>query len=124
VDHGADRRADHRVDHGVDHVQIHFTIDDAERADAMVGSLLDRRLVACGQRSGPVRSRYWWHGVQETAEEWLVVLTTRSGLGARVIDAVVADHPYETPEVVVVPLTAGAPGYLRWIDGETEADPP
>ena len=58
ADHGAEDGAEDGADHGVDHVQIHFTIDDAERADAMVGSLLDRRLVACGQRSGPVRSRF------------------------------------------------------------------
>ena len=47
------------------------------RADAIVGSLLARHLVACGQRTGPVTSRYWWNGSLEQAEEWLVLLKTR-----------------------------------------------
>jgi periplasmic divalent cation tolerance protein len=103
------------------HVQIHFAVDDADRADAIVGSLLIRHLVACGQRFSPAVSRYWWEGSVEQAEEWLVVLKTRSVLASRVIDAVVADHPYDTPEVVVLPILMGAPAYLDWID-EVTAD--
>lgn len=101
------------------HVQIQFTIDDPERADAIVGSLLARRLVACGQRTGPVSSRYWWNGSLEQAEEWLVLLKTRSDLTSSVIAAVVADHPYDTPEVVALAIGAGAPGYLEWINDTT-----
>ena len=103
----------------IGHVQIHFAIDDADRADAIVGSLLAGHLVACGQRSGPAVSRYWWKGSVEQAEEWLVVLKTRSALASRVIDAVVAGHPYETPAVVVLPILTGAPAYLDWIDEVT-----
>jgi periplasmic divalent cation tolerance protein len=101
------------------HVQVQFAIDDPERADAIVGSLLDRRLVACGQRLGPVRSRYWWEGSLEQNDEWLVLLKTRSEVASAVVDAVVADHPYETPEVVVVAIDGGHPGYLGWIDAVT-----
>ncbi len=98
------------------HVQVQFAIDDPVRADAMVESLLDSRLVACGQRTGPVRSRYRWQGSLEEAEEWLVLLKTRTELTDRVIELVVDQHPYETPEVIVVPVVGGARGYLEWID--------
>jgi periplasmic divalent cation tolerance protein len=101
------------------HVQVQFAIDDPERADAIVESLLARRLVACGQRMGPVSSRYWWNGSLEQAREWLVLLKTRSELTSRVIDAIVADHPYETPEVVALAVGQGARGYLEWIDAVT-----
>ena len=104
---------------GLGHVQVQFAIDDPERADAIVESLLVRRLVACGQRLGPVSSRYWWAGSLEQADEWLVLLKTRSELASQVIDAVVAHHPYETPEVVAVAVEGGAPGYLEWIDAVT-----
>jgi periplasmic divalent cation tolerance protein len=103
----------------LEHVQIQFVIDDPERADAIIGSLLARHLVACAQRTGPVTSRYWWHSSLEQSEEWLVLLKTRSGLTASVIDAVVADHPYENPEAIALPVTEGAPGYLEWIDATT-----
>ena len=86
-------------------MQIQFAIDDPDRADAIIGSLLARHLVACGQRTGPVTSRYWWQGSLEQSEEWLVLLKTRSGLTSSVIDAVIADHPYDTPEVIALPVT-------------------
>ena len=106
------------------HVQIQFTIDDREAADRIVGALLEERLVACGQTLGPLVSRYWWEGSLHQAEEWLVLLKTRAELSGPVTDAVLARHPYETPEVVVVPLSGGAPGYLGWIDEVTAAGGP
>ena len=65
----------------VDCVQVQFAIDDAEKADEIVAFLLDRHLVACGQRIGPMVSRYWWEGSLEQAEEWLVLLKTRCRTG-------------------------------------------
>jgi periplasmic divalent cation tolerance protein len=102
-------------------VQVHFTIDDAAAADAIVEALLRNRLVACGQRSGPIVSRYWWNGELERAEEWSVNLKTTAELADAVVDAIVAAHPYETPEVVVTEVIGGAAGYLSWIDEVTEA---
>jgi periplasmic divalent cation tolerance protein len=101
-------------------VQIQFTIDDPDRADEIVGSLLAQRLVACGQRTGPVVSRYWWKDSLERAEEWLILLKTRAELTDRVTEAIVEAHPYETPEVIAVAITQGSPGYLDWI-GEVTA---
>jgi periplasmic divalent cation tolerance protein len=104
----------------VSHVQIQFTVDDGDRADAIIEQLLGARVVACGQRTGPVVSRYWWQGSLERKEEWLVLLKTRADLTERVIASVVAAHPYDTPEVVALDLWAGAPDYLAWIDRMTE----
>ena len=101
------------------HVQIQFAIDDPVRADQIIEQLLVDRVVACGQRTGPVVSRYWWQGSLERAEEWLVLVKTRTELGPAVIEAVTAAHPYETPEVVVVDLAGGSPSYLEWIDQAT-----
>ncbi len=96
-------------------VQVQFAIDDPDRADAIVRRLLDERLVACGQRLGPVVSNYRWRGTLAQADEWLVLLKTRADLAERVVDAVVDAHPYETPEVVTLDITGGAAGYLDWI---------
>ena len=101
------------------HVQIQFSIDDPSRADAIVDSLLADHLVACGQRLGPMTSRYWWEGRREQADEWLVLLKTRAELAPAVQAAVIERHPYETPEVITVELTGGAPDYLAWIDEVT-----
>jgi periplasmic divalent cation tolerance protein len=100
-------------------VQVQFALDDPDRADAIVDHLLDAHLVACGQRTGPVVSDYRWHGARQRASEWLVLLKTRASLAGLVVDTVVGLHPYDTPEVVVLPITAGGDAYLRWVAAET-----
>jgi periplasmic divalent cation tolerance protein len=103
----------------VPHVQVQFAIDDAERADAIVEALLADRLIACGQRTGPIHSRYWWEGEREEAHEWLILMKTRADLAPAVVAAVIEHHPYETPEVVTLDLVGGAADYLAWIDEVT-----
>jgi periplasmic divalent cation tolerance protein len=100
-------------------VQIQFTIDDGAVADRIVEDLLHRQLIACGQRLGPMVSRYWWNGAVARAEEWMVMVKTRSDLAAEVIEAITDQHPYETPEVVSFPFDRGAPDYLAWIHDST-----
>ncbi len=106
------------------YVEIRFTIDDPGAAMRIVDSLLAEHLVACGQRVGPILSRYRWAGAVEESEEWLVLLKTRADLADRVIEVVVGRHPYQTPEVVAVPVVAGHAGYLRWIDDVTDTTEP
>ncbi len=97
------------------YVQIQFALDDPIQADAIVATLLARHLVACGQRTAPVISHYRWKGVLEQAEECLVLLKTRAELAEQVIDVIVGDHPYETPEVIVLPVVQASVPYLDWI---------
>lgn len=99
--------------------QVQFAIDDAANADRIVERLLARRLVACGQRLGPIKSRYRWNGAEEVAEEWLVLLKTRDERVEATVEAILELHPYEVPEVVVVPITA-SDAYGHWIDEETK----
>jgi len=100
-------------------VQIQFTIDDGAVADRIVEDLLHRHLIACGQRLGPMVSRYWWKGAVARAEEWMVLVKTRADLAAEVIESIAHQHPYETPEVVSFPFGQGAPDYLAWIHDST-----
>ncbi len=100
-------------------VQIQFSIDDPDRADAIVAALLESRLVACGQRLGPLVSNYRWRGALVRADEWLILLKTRADLAGAVVDAVVDAHPYETPEVLTFEIAGGAAGYLAWIGEST-----
>jgi periplasmic divalent cation tolerance protein len=100
-------------------VQVQFAVDDAAAADRIAEALLDERLVACAQRTVPITSRYRWKGSLESADEWLVLLKTRAELAERVVARVVEDHPYDVPEVIVLPVIGGAPDYLDWIDEVT-----
>ena len=91
------------------------TVDSREIAEQLAAALVDRRLAACAQVSGPVASTYRWRGTVDHASEWLCQLkTTRARLPAleAALDTL---HPYDLPELTVVPL-GGSTAYLAWIE--------
>jgi periplasmic divalent cation tolerance protein len=99
-------------------VHVQFSIDDRARGDEIASALLDDRLVACVQTSGPITSRYWWRGSVAEAQEWLFVCKTTRERCAEVVDLVRSRHPYEVPEIVDYDLTADA-AYGTWVAAET-----
>ena len=108
----------------VEACQVSITAGSAEEADRIATALLDARLAACVQVIGPVTSRYWWEGAQETATEWLCLAKSRTELIDRVVTAVRAVHSYEVPEVIAVPIVAGDPEYLAWLRTESGSGQP
>jgi periplasmic divalent cation tolerance protein len=102
-----------------DIIQIVTTIDDREAAERLGRSLVDRRLVACCQVVGPIRSIYRWKGKVEETDEWYCVMKTRATLYERVEEAIRGLHPYEVPEIVATAVSRVLPGYAGWVDAET-----
>lgn len=101
-------------------VRVGFmTCPDEACAARIIGSLLDERLIACGNLVSGVRSIYRWRGTIEDAEECLVVIKTRIALVERVADRIKELHPYDEPEFLTVPVENGLPGYLSWVVEET-----
>jgi periplasmic divalent cation tolerance protein len=100
-------------------VQVSFTHPGRDDLDGLVRDLVTSGLVACGQVDGPVSSVYRWRGAVEEAEEWRAVLKTTQDAAPRVVGAIRSAHPYETPEVVVTPVTGGDPDYLAWVVDES-----
>jgi periplasmic divalent cation tolerance protein len=100
--------------------QVTTTLPDRAAADRVAVTLVEERWAACAQVLGPVESTYRWAGTVERAAEWYCHLKTTvarvSGLRARLREL----HPYDTPEIVAVPIVDGDPDYLRWI-GESVA---
>jgi periplasmic divalent cation tolerance protein len=82
----------------------------------MAAALVEERLAACVQVAGPIESTYRWKGKVERATEWYChCKTTRArypALEARVREL----HPYDIPEIIVVPIVAALPAYLAWIE--------
>lgn len=99
-------------------VQVHFTVDDAPRGDTIAETLLNERLVACVQRVGPIRSRYWWQGQIEEAEEWLFLCKAPGRYVDEIASRIAELHPYDTPEVIATPVVGGLAGYVAWVDAE------
>ena len=96
-------------------------LPDRDAALGLARALVTGRLAACVNIGAPVESMYHWRGQIETAQEIPVAIKTRAVLYPRVEAAIRANHPYELPEIVAVPITHGFTPYLQWIADETAA---
>ncbi len=96
--------------------QVTTTVATREAAERIAAALVAERLAACVQVAGPIASTYRWQGAVERATEWYChCKTTRArypALEMRLREL----HPYETPEIIAVPIVAGLPAYLAWIE--------
>lgn len=70
---------------------------------------------ACANLVGGVRSIYRWQGALEDEREVLIVFKTTAAAYPGLAELVAAHHPYEVPELVAFPLTAGLAPYLDWV---------
>ena len=94
---------------------------DRASAQSLARSLVEARFAACVSIGAPVESLYHWHGQIETAQEVPVAVKTRAERYAEVEAAIRAQHPYELPEILAVPVVHGLAPYLDWIADETVA---
>ncbi len=95
-------------------VEIRTTFGSRCEASACAERLVADRLAACVQVEGPVTSTYRWQAAIETAEEWRCTCKTTLGRRDACIGAIVGGHPYQTPQVTVVPVDATA-AYAAWV---------
>jgi periplasmic divalent cation tolerance protein len=100
----------------VDYLQVQTTLERRADAERLAHALVERRLAACVQIVGPIHSTYRWQGKIETAEEWLCLVKTRRDLYLVVEQAILELHPYEVPEIIALPITAGNASYLAWLE--------
>ncbi|MGE0609336.1 MAG: divalent-cation tolerance protein CutA [Pirellulales bacterium] len=101
-----------------DYVQVVTTLSNQDDAERIARSLVEQRLAACVQIEGPIRSIYWWQDKMESAVEWRLVAKTRRDLYRDLEQSLATVHPFDVPEIVAVPILAGHPGYLEWLEKE------
>jgi periplasmic divalent cation tolerance protein len=95
------------------------TAPDEETAVGLARTLVEERLIACGNVVPGVRSIYRWEGaVQEDAEVLLILKTAESRVNL-LATRVRALHPYDLPEVIVLTVSGGAEAYLDWVIAES-----
>jgi periplasmic divalent cation tolerance protein len=97
---------------------IYSTVPPSRSTD-LAQRLLEKKAVACVNIM-PVRSLYRWNGESCDDEEHLLIIKTRKDLAGTVIRALREMHPYEVPEIIVLPVISGYPPYLEWVHGETK----
>ena len=86
-----------------------------EDASALARALVTERLAACVNVLQPMTSTYRWEDNVEVVTEHQLVIKTMAtqvdALKARINEL----HPYNVPEVLVLPVRDGAPTYLEWL---------
>jgi periplasmic divalent cation tolerance protein len=88
-------------------------------AAALVRTLVEEHLVACGNIVSGVRSIYRWQGaVCDEQEALLLMETTATRLDAA-MDRLRALHPYEVPKILALHPCDVDAAYLQWVRGET-----
>lgn len=95
------------------------TLPDRASAERLAAALVEAHAAACVNILGGCTSVYRWQGKTETAGEIPLLIKTTRAAYARLEAAVLAQHPYELPEIVAVPVSAGLPAYLQWVAEET-----
>ena len=100
------------------YIQISTTTETKEQAQKIAQNLVEQKLAACVQITGPIESTYRWKEKIETADEWLCLIKTRAILYNKVETAIKKLHSYETPEIIAVTIVKGSKQYLNWIDHE------
>jgi periplasmic divalent cation tolerance protein len=92
-----------------------ITCSSVEEGRKVAHALLDARIAACVNIAAHVESHYWWKGKKESANEVLLTVKTQRRHMREVAKVVKANHSYEVPEVIFLPILAGERNYLKWV---------
>jgi periplasmic divalent cation tolerance protein len=90
------------------------TAPEMKTARRLARAALEARLAACANLVPKVESHYWWRGKISKAAEVLIVLKTTAGKLPALERLIVAEHPYDTPEFVALPVGRVNRRYLSW----------
>ena len=93
------------------------TAPDLKTARALAKAALAAKLIACANLVPKIESHYWWRGKIETNAEVLLIFKTQKSKLPALEKLVLKKHPYDTPEFLVLPMSAGSNKYLDWLAG-------
>ena len=91
------------------------TFPDRETAQRIANQLVAEKFAACANILPPIESVYRWKGKIEQGDEVLVFFKLSEDRQSAFQDKLRSLHPYDVPEIIFLPVTAGLPEYLRWI---------
>jgi periplasmic divalent cation tolerance protein len=93
---------------------VQTTLPDAEQATQLAHAIVSAGLGACVQIDS-IRSVYRWKGQVQEDAEWRLSIKTRRSLFAALERWLREQHPYETPEIICLPLLDSNAAYLQWV---------
>jgi len=91
------------------------TAPDLKTARKLAKAALTKRLIACANLIPKLESHFWWQGKIENGTEVLMLLKTANFRLGTLEKFILAAHPYDTPEFLVLPIERGNKHYLDWL---------
>ncbi|GAB6065387.1 divalent-cation tolerance protein CutA [Aquifex pyrophilus] len=93
-----------------------FITAPVDKGEEIANYIVENKLGACVNVVPEVSSVYWWKGNIEKDKEALLVVKTSAEKFGELVSKVKEVHPYTVPEIIALPIVAGNPDYLNWID--------
>ncbi|KAL6648675.1 hypothetical protein ACP70R_012899 [Stipagrostis hirtigluma subsp. patula] len=100
-------------------IVVYVTVPNREAGKKLSQSIISEKLAACVNIVPGIESVYWWDGKVQTDAEELLIIKTRESLLDALTEHVKANHEYDVPEVISLPITGGNTKYLEWIKNST-----
>src|SRR3569833_2927249 len=91
------------------------TAPDLKTARRLARAALEARLIACANLIPRIESHYHWQGKIERSSEVLMILKTTAKCLKQLEILIITNHPYDTPEFVILDLRGGNKKYLDWL---------
>jgi periplasmic divalent cation tolerance protein len=104
----------------IDAIVVFMTAANGEEAARLADLLVGAHLAACVQILPEMESVYRWQGKIERQPEVLLLAKTTKEKFEEIEREVRALHSYETPEIIAVPVVAGLPAYLDWLNASVD----
>ncbi len=97
------------------YIQVLTTAGNREEANEIAEKIVSERLAACVQVIA-AESTYRWKGRVEKEAEYLCIIKTTQLNFKELEEFIRKIHPYQTPEILSVPILSGNPEYLDWLE--------
>lgn len=91
------------------------TAPNEKIANEIAHNLINAKLGACVNLIPQIKSIYHWNNEIIEDNEILMMIKSEKSKQKNLIDTLVKIHPYDTPEVIIIPIESGFKGYLNWI---------
>lgn len=101
-------------------IEVTTTCNCQESARKLARQLVDERLAACVQISGPIESVYRWEGAVQVEQEWMCTIKTLERVAGRLIDFITAHHDYQTPQILFHSVVKANAPYAAWVQAEVD----
>jgi len=94
---------------------VFCTFPEMEKASEIAGEIVSTGHAACVNLLPGAESIYIWEGKIQRESEVLAIFKVKSAGFGKLEQAILASHPYDTPEIVAITADKVEPRYLDWV---------